>query len=85
MCCSSPVTRLNLIGYFIAFLAVCGYNYTKFQQMKKQTAPAAVRKAEVEALLEKVVSEKVISEQPLLNSSVMRSSVQHKEGQQSPD
>jgi hypothetical protein len=28
----SPVTQLNLIGYLIAFAAVCFYNYQKIQQ-----------------------------------------------------
>ena len=32
---ASPVTPLNLGGYFIAFLAVCMYNYRKLQSMKK--------------------------------------------------
>lgn len=29
----SAVTQLNLIGYLLAFLAVCWYNYTKFQSV----------------------------------------------------
>lgn len=27
------MTQLNLIGYLLAFLAVCWYNYTKFQSV----------------------------------------------------
>jgi hypothetical protein len=30
----SAVSRLNLFGYFIAFLAVCWYNYQKLQAAK---------------------------------------------------
>jgi hypothetical protein len=38
---ASPVTPLNLGGYFVAFLAVCWYNYRKLQAMRKQPAPVA--------------------------------------------
>ena len=31
-----PITALNLIGYSIAFSAVCYYNYVKYQSMKTQ-------------------------------------------------
>ena len=37
---ASPVTPLNLGGYFVAFLAVCMYNYRKLQSMKKGPPPA---------------------------------------------
>jgi drug/metabolite transporter (DMT)-like permease len=36
----APVTQINLIGYFIAFLAVCWYNYRKLQAMKNTAAAA---------------------------------------------
>ena len=36
------MTGLNLFGYFIAFLAVCWYNWQKLQSMKAQ-AMAQVR------------------------------------------
>ena len=35
---NSPITALNLIGYFMAFLAVAYYNYTKYQDMKSKAA-----------------------------------------------
>ena len=38
---ASPITPLNLGGYFIAFLAVCMYNYRKLQSMKKGPPPAS--------------------------------------------
>ena len=38
---ASPVTPLNLGGYFIAFLAVCMYNYRKLQSMKKGPPPVS--------------------------------------------
>ena len=38
----SPITALNLAGYFVAFLAVCVYQYTKLQKL--QAAAAASRK-----------------------------------------
>lgn len=37
----SVITGLNLFGYFIAFLAVCYYNYLKLQSMKASAASAA--------------------------------------------
>ena len=36
----SLVSRLNLFGYFLAFLAVCWYNYQKLQHMKISAAAA---------------------------------------------
>uniref|UniRef100_A0A061RF95 Plastidic phosphate translocator-like protein n=1 Tax=Tetraselmis sp. GSL018 TaxID=582737 RepID=A0A061RF95_9CHLO len=33
---SAPVTKVNLIGYGISFLAVGWYNYTKLQRLKKE-------------------------------------------------
>lgn len=44
---ASPVTPLNLGGYFIAFLAVCLYNYRKLQSMKK--APPVPSKDELQS------------------------------------
>lgn len=44
---ASPVTPLNLGGYFIAFLAVCLYNYRKLQSMKK--APPVASKDELQS------------------------------------
>ncbi|PSC67133.1 magnesium-translocating P-type ATPase, partial [Micractinium conductrix] len=35
----SAVSGLNLFGYFIAFLAVCWYNYRKLQAMQAAAAP----------------------------------------------
>eukprot|EP00898_Chlorokybus_atmophyticus_P005223 jgi/Chlat1/5701/Chrsp38S00428 len=35
---AAPVSALNLAGYFLAFLAVCWYNYAKLQQMKARDA-----------------------------------------------
>ncbi|KAL4451586.1 hypothetical protein ABPG75_007248 [Micractinium tetrahymenae] len=35
----SAVSGLNLLGYFIAFLAVCWYNYQKLQAMQANAAP----------------------------------------------
>ena len=32
----SAVSRLNLFGYLIAFLAVCWYNYQKLQAVRSQ-------------------------------------------------
>eukprot|EP00241_Pyramimonas_parkeae_P012725 CAMPEP_0114248968 /NCGR_PEP_ID=MMETSP0058-20121206/13868_1 /TAXON_ID=36894 /ORGANISM="Pyramimonas parkeae, CCMP726" /LENGTH=271 /DNA_ID=CAMNT_0001362435 /DNA_START=553 /DNA_END=1368 /DNA_ORIENTATION=+ len=32
---AAPVTALNLVGYFLAFLAVCFYNNHKLQQIKR--------------------------------------------------
>eukprot|EP00891_Asterochloris_glomerata_P003318 jgi/Astpho2/3318/e_gw1.00054.52.1_t len=37
---ASPVTPLNLGGYFLAFLAVCYYNFKKLQAMQKAQPPA---------------------------------------------
>lgn len=34
----SPITALNLIGYGIAFVGVCYYNYTKYRSMNDETA-----------------------------------------------
>lgn len=39
----SAVTSLNLFGYFIAFLAVCWYNYRKFQSMKEAASLSPVK------------------------------------------
>ena len=44
---ASPVTPLNLGGYFIAFLAVCLYNYRKLQSMKK--GPSAASKDDMQS------------------------------------
>ncbi|KAK3239913.1 hypothetical protein CYMTET_50191 [Cymbomonas tetramitiformis] len=33
---AAPVSTLNLVGYFLAFLAVCYYNNHKLQQMKSR-------------------------------------------------
>lgn len=44
---ASPVTPLNLGGYFIAFLAVCMYNYRKLQSMKK--VPPVASKDELQS------------------------------------
>ena len=43
MCVFQAVTGVNLIGYGIAFLGVCYYNYAKLQAMqaKQQEAAAA--------------------------------------------
>ena len=43
MCVCQAVTGVNLIGYGIAFLGVCYYNYSKLQAMqaKQQEAAAA--------------------------------------------
>ncbi len=35
------MTTLNLAGYFLAFLAVCWYNYSKLQGMKEKAAQQA--------------------------------------------
>eukprot|EP00887_Chlorella_sp_A99_P000804 scaffold5.g804.t1 len=37
----APVTAINLIGYGIAFAAVCYYNYVKLQSMKAAAKPEA--------------------------------------------
>ncbi|EFN56048.1 hypothetical protein CHLNCDRAFT_145497 [Chlorella variabilis] len=39
----AAVTGLNLFGYFIAFLAVCWYNYRKLQSMKEAASLAPVK------------------------------------------
>ncbi|XRB25037.1 triose-phosphate transporter [Pseudoscourfieldia marina] len=36
----SPITALNLAGYFVAFCAVCVYQYTKLQRLKQAAAVA---------------------------------------------
>lgn len=35
------MTRLNLVGYSIAFLAVCAYNVEKLNSMKQKAVPVA--------------------------------------------
>jgi hypothetical protein len=37
----SAVSGLNLFGYFIAFLAVCWYNYQKLQAAKAAAPPSS--------------------------------------------
>lgn len=44
----SAVTSLNLGGYFLAFLAVCWYNYQKLQAAKAAVSAAPSPKASAE-------------------------------------
>jgi hypothetical protein len=51
---TAPVTFLNLVGYTVAFLGVCWYNYTKLNQAKakalaKPAAAAGAGKGDEEA------------------------------------
>lgn len=41
----SPVSRLNLAGYFVAFLSVCYYNFTKISAAHQQAQQQATAKA----------------------------------------
>eukprot|EP00898_Chlorokybus_atmophyticus_P005990 jgi/Chlat1/6392/Chrsp44S05840 len=45
----APVTPLNLIGYSLAFAAVCWYNYQKLQAMKSRELAKATQKDEGDA------------------------------------
>mmetsp|Transcript_12155 Transcript_12155/g.39980 ORF Transcript_12155/g.39980 Transcript_12155/m.39980 type:complete len:337 (+) Transcript_12155:83-1093(+) len=45
----SPITELNLFGYFIAFLAVMFYNYKKLVDAKQREAAKSKLAADVEA------------------------------------
>ena len=48
----SEVTSINLVGYIIAFLAVCWYNYSKLQQVKSSssTSPSQERETLVKVV-----------------------------------
>lgn len=44
----APITPLNIIGYAIAFLAVCYFNYLKFKGMNEQTSKKEDVKTDLE-------------------------------------
>jgi hypothetical protein len=55
------ITGLNLFGYFIAFLAVCYYNYLKLQSMKASAAsvtPVSGSSADLERMPLKTAEER---------------------------
>eukprot|EP00884_Botryococcus_braunii_P014630 jgi/Botrbrau1/23168/Bobra.0041s0019.1 len=47
----SPVTQLNIIGYTVAFAAVCWYNYRKIKGMQKAAERTSPKQGESSPLL----------------------------------
>ena len=45
---ASAVSSINLLGYLVAFLAVCWYNLMKLQAMQAAAATAAPQPTEAE-------------------------------------
>jgi mannose/fructose/N-acetylgalactosamine-specific phosphotransferase system component IIC len=61
----APVTTLNIVGYAIAFLAVCYFNYIKFKSMNQETS----KKEDVKTDVEMVSDSPCNSPAPLVESN----------------